>query len=160
MDPNLQLLNKNEEKTLEKLKEKYGFQEEKQQNAGPQQAPEGFVVIDHAQVHQNLDDQIEDILQMDNQQAEILDGKQLTVPSEQELYGEYNKEGFQEKKLHKSRESKIKNKKSRLYRKNLNASKMASFEKKDYEQRDLRAKLRRGMNLKQRMHLSINIIYT
>ena len=151
-----QRLAEDEKKQLEKLRDKFGFEEIEKKEKEPALPPEDLGVMGYRSVEArlNLDQQVEDVFMMDLQQAQIPEDKQLTVPSDEELYGEYNKEKFQEKKLHKSRESKIKNKKSRLYRKNRNASKMASFEEKEFKQRDTRAVLRRSMHKDQRLNMT------
>ena len=139
MDENLLQLNKEEEKSLDKLQEKFGFEEvEKVKEAAPGQPQEDLGLMEKRSVEERLDleQEIENKFEMTVQAALIKGGKKLTVPTDEALFGEYNKEKFQEKKLHKSRESKIRNKKSRLYRKNQNADKMASFEEKELKERD------------------------
>ena len=157
MDEYFLRLNEEEQTSLEKIQEKFGFEEiNKVKEAGPVQPQENLNIMKNRSAEQrfNLDRDVENKIRMDAQQALVQGGKELVVPKDEELYGEYNKEKFQEKSLFKSRESKIKNVNSRLYRKNQNASKMAAFEEKELKERDLRAKLRRNMEKTQRFNMT------
>ena len=74
------------------------------------------------------------------------------IPMDQVLKSEYREE-YKEKSLVKSRESKIKNKKSRLYAKDQVARGFDAMAAQDFRDRDTRAKLRRSVPKEQRMEL-------
>ncbi len=78
----------------------------------------------------------------------------LSAPLTSELRSEY-RENFKDKSLMKSRESKIKNKKSRLYKKNEAANRIDAMEAGEFEMRDMRAKLRRGIPEEERLKLAV-----
>ncbi len=74
------------------------------------------------------------------------------IPMDAELHSEYRNE-YQEKKLVKSRESKIKNKKSRLYSKDQVAKRFEATDAEEFKVRDARAKMRRHLPPAQRVEL-------
>ena len=76
----------------------------------------------------------------------------LSVPLNSELQSEYGTE-FKDKSMMKSRESKIRNKKSRLFKKNQAANRFEALAAGEFEMRDKRAKLRRGIPEEERLRL-------
>ncbi len=85
---------------------------------------------------------------------ELEEIQKVSEPTTMSMKSEYV-ESFQEKSLFKSRESKIKNKKSRLYTKNQNAEKIEATLEAQKEMRDLKAAARRKIGGKQRLHLTV-----
>ena len=76
----------------------------------------------------------------------------LSAPLNSELQSEYGTE-FKDKSMMKSRESKIRNKKSRLFKKNQAANRFEALAAGEFEMRDKRAKLRRGIPEEERLRL-------
>lgn len=80
---------------------------------------------------------------------------ETSIPMDKVLHGEY-KDEYKEKSLVKSRSSKIKNKKSRLYAKDQVAKHFETYEKEEFEHRNTRARLRRTLPLEQRRELRVS----
>ncbi len=77
----------------------------------------------------------------------------LNAPLTSELHSEYG-ETFKDKSMMKSRESKIKNKKSRLYKKDQAAKRFEAMDAGEFKMRDKRAKLRRNIPEEERLNLN------
>ena len=82
---------------------------------------------------------------------ELEEIQKVSEPTTMSMKSEYV-DSFQEKSLFKSRESKIKNKKSRLYTKNQNAEKIEATLEAQKEMRDLKAAARRKIGGKHAMY--------